>query len=309
MYLPRSTLNWDLSVDPAVTLAGARYRIKLEVQDPDSGLKTSAVSPLFKVVAAVNLTAPVNGTVVYVGATDTQVTWNKTAGTGLYRWHVYYTNNSESQPPTWIRVTGATGVGGALTAFDWDTIPSAYSDLESTDQRVRVVQFYDTTPATDPDNFTAEEVGAIAIGTGSQIKINGKLTVTRPTNDITWDAGNTERIKWTKNGDIHAVNIYYSPLGTFADEIKINTTPVNVANGCEPGCKDGSDYFFDWNIAGSTPLTTEYSGRIRVKAVDPGTQASVIGTQGPGHIEVKGSLTMDAPTGTGGGVEIWRSSV
>jgi len=178
-----------------------------------------------------------------------------------------------------------------------------YSDLESTDQRVRVVQFYNTTPATDPDSFTAEEVGAILIGTGSQIKIKGKLAVTRPTNDLSWDAGSTERIKWTKNGDIHAVNVYYSPLEIFSENsgtgYKINTTAVNVADGCEPGCKDGSDYFFDWNIVGATPLTAGYAGRIRVKAVDPGSQATVIGAQNPGHIEVKGSLTMDAPTGSG----------
>ncbi|MFH1800513.1 MAG: hypothetical protein ABH891_06685 [Candidatus Omnitrophota bacterium] len=293
-----SSLNWDLSVTP-VTLVGNRYRIRLEVQDPDSGLKTVSVSPLFKVIAAVSVTSPVNGEVVYSEDPNTQVTWNKTAGTGLYKWHVYYTNNSESAPPTWIRVTDANGVGGALSAFDWNPIPRAYADLVSTDQRVRIVQFYDTTPATDLDNFTAAEVGAIAIGTGSQIKIKAKLAVTRPTNNISWNANTVERIKWTKMGDLHSVDVYYSPLGDFTDEIKINTTAVNVADGCEPGCKDGSDYYFDWNIIGSTPLTAGYAGRIRVKAVDPGSQTTVIGTQSPGRVEVKGSLTMDAPTGVG----------
>ncbi|MFH0985437.1 MAG: hypothetical protein V1882_07850 [Candidatus Omnitrophota bacterium] len=298
-----STLNWDLSVDPAVTLVGARYRIRLEVQDPDTGLRTASVSPLFKVIAAASVTSPVNGTVIYSEDPNTQVTWNKTAGTGLYKWHVYYTNNSEAAPPTWIRVTDVNGVGGALTAFDWNPIPRGYADLVSTDQRVRIVQFYETTPATDLDNFTADEVGAIAIGTGSQIKINSKLTVTYPTNNVSWDANTTERIKWTKTGDIHSVDVYYSPLGDFSENAgtgyKINTVAVNIADGCEPGCKDGSDYYFDWSIIGSTPLTAGYAGRIRVKAVDPGSQATVIGTQNPGRVEVKGSLTLGAPTGVG----------
>ena len=263
-------------------------RIRLFYDHADNALDLETIGTLFKVGASFNITEPESGAPVDADSTTTKIKWNTTNGAiGVNKVKLEYTNNGDSGTPSWLLITTNASNSGQYT---WNPIPKAYNDLNTTTHKIRISQF-------DPVN-----TDSLVVNQGDGFfPILGKLTLTKPTGSESWSANSTQTIEWTKLGDIHAVDVWYSAAGTFTgDEIKINdAAPWNgTAIDISVSGEESGTYSIQWYISPSTPLTTGDSGKIKVVQTDPAD--TTVEALGPTtNIEVKGSLTLYNPTGTG----------
>jgi len=222
-----------------------------------------------------NWRQPSNGATILV-ASDTPITWNPGIGTGVTDVKIEYASDA-STGPTWVEI--ASGVVKPNTgSYTW-TVPTTLADLQN-DNRLRISQ-------KAPLNATVLNNGA------GLFSIRPSLEVTVPgTGSESWDVGTSQTIKFKKIGAVQAVDLYYAYDGTTYS--KITATPVDVS-----GAPDGNgEYSFSWNILAGTTLTSGFAGKIKAKVVTPSTQTIVEDVQS-NAIEVKGSVTLTAPGGSG----------
>ncbi|MCP4650263.1 MAG: apolipoprotein A1/A4/E family protein, partial [PVC group bacterium] len=270
------SLSWDL---PSTVTNTARIRI----EDAADAANTYSIGADFKIGAEFDITYPENGQVVYAEDTTTDIDWDTDRGTAINKVKLYYSNNSEDATPIWIEITPAGGVANT-GSYPWNPVPRELTDIETTTHRIKITQF-------DPPN----EDNVFNIGEGGTFPILGTLEVTTPsTGSESWNIGTAYDIKFKKQGDLQSADVYYSYDGTAPNYVKINVTPVDISDAT--GVKDGGDnYTFSWTPEETTTLTTGFSGKIKVKAVTPGTQTSVEDEQS-NSIEVKGALTLLTPS-------------
>src|SRR5256712_1068706 len=147
--------------------------VKVRVKHPTDAT-VSAVSAAFTIKGSLTLTAPVNGEVWAVGASQ-NITWTS-AGT-LADVKLEYSTDNFVTP---ILITGSTPAAGG--SFAW-TVPDAIS----TTVKVRITLNSDATVTqSSPANF----------------KIRGALALTAPNGGETWIVGDTRTITWTKVGTL-----------------------------------------------------------------------------------------------------------
>ncbi len=102
----------------------------------------------------------------------------------------------------------------------------------------------------------------------------GSFTMTAPTLNNTWLAGQSKTITWNTTGTIGTVKIEYSPLGTFSDSVVLADPATNGPNsGCTASAGTGC---YVWAIPSNVTVSAnshpgQGASKIRVSGADVGT--------------------------------------
>ncbi|MFH1799909.1 MAG: hypothetical protein ABH891_03530, partial [Candidatus Omnitrophota bacterium] len=273
------TFNWppDPVNNDGRVLNTASFYVDNNVS-PASLLYSSEVGTEFKRGASVSALLPANGQVIYAGSTNTDITWTKLKGLSTdTKMKIEYTKNASSGTPTWIQIPDSADPVNGYTdndgLFTWPLVPGDAAALAN-DVRLRITQ-------ANPDNSAVILYGVYP----SPVGVKGVLTVSAPTTNAEWKAGETKNIVFQKTGAISGVKIYYSALGTFADEVQINTGTLDIS-----GSNEGEDITWPWPIPADVTLTAGKVGKVRVKAETPSGQKTLAVQGDSGAFQVKGNI-------------------
>jgi hypothetical protein len=204
-------------------------------------LYASSTGTDFKRGALVNNLLPANGQVIMAGSTNTDITWTRVKGlSSSTQMKIEYTNNASAGTPTWNTIVASTDNDELYT---WPLVPGEIADLGN-DVRLRITQV-------SPDNPAVQVLGDYT----SPVAIKGVLTMTAPVGTDEWGAGTAHDVKFVKTGKLTGVKIYYSALGTFADEVQINTGVEDIS-----GTAEGVEHVWSWDIPANTTLTVGKAG-------------------------------------------------
>jgi hypothetical protein len=265
-----STGSYAWAVPASVTNTG---RVKI-TQQADAGVYDIGTD--FKVMAVFDVTAPENGAPVELSAGQYTIGWNTDKGSGVAGVNLYYTNNGDAATPVWVPIITLAGNPGT---YAW-TPPAAYADVSSTKHKIKVTQ-------QSPLNEDGGDLNLLKVGAGF-FEVRGNLTFTGPSANVSWDVNSTQAVTFTKTGDIKSVNLAYSPDG-LPPWTNVNTAPVDTT-GAGP-------FTYNWYISPTTALTAGFAGKLRLESVDP--SPPVVQKVLTPNLEIKGSITLNAPTAVG----------
>ncbi|MFA5356682.1 MAG: hypothetical protein WC301_04685, partial [Candidatus Omnitrophota bacterium] len=258
-----NNITWDIPWDQQVS-----NWVKIKIEDTDNTTVVYDTNDnTFAIKAVFDFNYPENGNPVIANETY-DINWTK-KGIGVSNVTLQY---RISDVDDWRHVnalgdntvpnTGPPGYG----VYTWNPVPG---DILSGYCKLKI---------TDPNNPNATDTSS------GYFYIRGKINVTTPTKDASWQVNNSYYINWTYQGNITGVNIYYSPSNGTGGWTKLNTGGTIPASG-----NSGS---WLWNISASEDTTT--IGRINITDVNDegGTFALSNGT-----FYVKGNVILGYPDG------------
>jgi len=239
----QQTYNWSSVTIPVSESA------KIRVMDPNSTTVQDISASAFSVRGRLTLLVP-NGTESWVVNSSHAITWN-TKG------NIPYVDLSYSTDGT-NYTSIATNVANSGT-YSW-TVPNAISDNVT-------VKIADTRYPADTDVDDVSD---------ASFKIIAGISLTAPVGGEDWGVGTVQAIKWTANGTIPTVAIYYS------DDSGTNYS-YTVSSST-----DGGAGTYSWTVP-NNPKTT-----CKVKVADTRKEDTVYAVS-PENFSIIGSITITAP--------------
>ncbi|MFA5147366.1 MAG: hypothetical protein WC515_08320 [Candidatus Omnitrophota bacterium] len=198
-----TTCTWDIPTDLSVSNL-TLIRIQ-DTSNPDN--VSDASNATFNITPDLNILHPEYGDIFR--AEDTHyITWSKT-GTNLSYVKLEYSTNGGG---SWSNVDANATVDNNAN-YTWVSVDGT---ILSDTCLIRI-----SDPGKPEVNSTSN----------SSFSIKGKIILTRPVEAAeNWKVGTNQSITWTKQGNMSAVNIYYS-TNNGTNWTKINPSPVNCSGG------------------------------------------------------------------------------
>ncbi|MFA5157430.1 MAG: hypothetical protein WC532_08645, partial [Candidatus Omnitrophota bacterium] len=246
-----SPYTWNISNSSQVS-----NNAKVRVYDETNPNNTYSISNnTFSIVPVFDITHPEAGDNV-TAEEAYNITWtSKGAGIGdiLLEYSTDYGSN-------WANVTTPIPNNNI---YQWNPVPSGPLSNHS---QIKITYL---------NNTNATDIGS------DYFDLRGKVTVTSPDGDESWQIGEVRNITWTRKGLVPTVDIAYSP-----DNGGNWTTLATGANA--------SSQLWAWNITSDTVTTTQAKIKVAVSS-NPDIIFDTTNTT----FEVKGRLDITAPNTTG----------
>ena len=243
-----SPYTWNISNSSQVS-----NLVRVRVADQDDQLNVSSTSPAtFAILPVFDIQHPESGDNV-TAEESYNISWT-TKGTGADNIYLQYTPTGQTGQ-NWTNITNGSITN--LNTYNWNPVPSTISNYT----QVRI--FY-------TDNPNATDTGA------DYFNLRGKILVTSPNGDESWQIGEVHNITWTKEGNIAQFSVSYSS--------------DNGGNWTGLGTSSASPY--SWNITSDTVTTTQ----AKIKVADSTNPEIVFDTSNT-TFEVRGRLDITQPDG------------
>ncbi|MFA4991832.1 MAG: hypothetical protein WC569_04545, partial [Candidatus Omnitrophota bacterium] len=264
---------------------GTDNKIKVALDgDEDLTTGTAGASGLFAVKPQIKLTYPnETGITKQVGDTMT-ITWNAIPNDlgGSGKVNIRYSVNGAAGP---YDGTIANDVDSTLETKDWviQDVPGMVS------QYVRVKAFKND----DETNVHAES--------DYNFVVKGTITLTEEAKNggVTWEAGQTKKISWTKVGDLGTVKIMYSTV-----------EPADYTETAQTGVSSG-DLEYNWPIPSDIAIERNALIKFKIASETDGNINDVSASA----LTIQGRLVLQQPVGnetlevaqSGGYDIIWKT--